>query len=223
MPPLLLVVVLALVLAPRGRAPAPPRRNIVFVIADDLRYDGLGCTGSPFARTPHIDRLAAEGLRLTNFFCCTPLCSPSRASFLTGLYPHRHGVVNNDRVGLDVISHTLYTFPRMLREAGYETGFVGKWHMGLDDSRRPGFDTWVSFKGQGLYRDPVVNVNGEQRQLDGYMTDHLNRWAVEFVRKPRAKPFCLYLSHKAVHIPYLPAPRHEKLYSDVKPALPPSA
>ncbi len=175
------------------------RPNIVFVIADDLRYDGLGCTGNPRMRTPHIDRLAAEGLLLRNFFVVTPLCSPSRASFLTGLYPHAHRVINNDKVGLDVISHTLYTFPRMLREAGYETAFIGKWHMGLDDSRRPGFDLWISFKGQGLYLDPVVNLDGRPVQLDGYMTDHLNRWAVEFVERPHDRPFVLYLAHKGVH------------------------
>ena len=193
------------------------------MIADDLRYDGLGCTGNPHARTPNIDRLAAEGLLLKNFFVTTPLCSPSRASFLTGLYPHTHRVINNDKVGLDVISHTLYTFPRMLREAGYETAFIGKWHMGLDDSRRPGFDRWISFKGQGLYLDPVVNLDGVPKQLDGYMTDHLNRWAVEFVEKPHDRPFLLYLSHKGVHAPFIPAPRHEGLYGDVRPATPGSA
>lgn len=192
------------------------RPNIVFVITDDQRWDSLGCTGHPVAKTPNIDRIAKEGVLFKNFFVCTPLCSPSRASFLTGLYPHQHKVINNDKLGLDVISHTLTTFPRQLREAGYEPAFIGKWHMGLDDSRRPGFDTWISFKGQGVYIDGVVNDNGIERQLDGYMTDSLNRWAVDFVKKPHTKPFCLYLSHKAVHAPYLPAPRHDPLYADYK-------
>lgn len=206
-----------------GRAVGADRPNIVFVIADDLRFDGLGCTGNPEMKTPHIDRLAAEGLLLKNFFAVTPLCSPSRASFLTGLYPHAHRVYNNDKLGIDVVSHTLHTFPRMLREAGYETAFIGKWHMGLDDSRRPGFDHWISFKGQGLYLDPVVNIDGVPKQLDGYMTDHLNRFAVEFVEKPHDRPFALYLAHKGVHAPYIPAPRHEPLYSDYQPSTPPSA
>ncbi len=208
----------------RPAAAARPRRpNIIFIITDDQRWDSLGVTGHPFAETPNIDRLAREGALFSNFFTTTPLCSPSRASFLTGQYAHAHKVTNNDRVGLDVISHTLQTFPRRLREAGYETAFVGKWHMGLDDSRRPGFDTWISFKGQGIYLDPVVNVDGRPRQLDGYMTDWLNRWALEFVERPHRKPFLLYLSHKAVHTPYLPAKRHESLYAGARYVPPPSA
>jgi len=203
-----------------ARGAADSRPNIVFVIADDLRHDALGVTGSAVAKTPHLDRLAAEGARFTNFFCVTPLCSPSRASFLTGLYAHTHRVINNDKIGLTEISHTLMTWPRLLRESGYETAYVGKWHMGLDDSRRPGFDHWVSFKGQGVYIDPVVNYNGESRQLRGYMTDYLNQEAVNFVRRKHARPFVLYVSHKAVHIPYLPAPRHDKLYSDLPFELP---
>ncbi|HEX8772928.1 MAG TPA: sulfatase [Pyrinomonadaceae bacterium] len=197
--------------------------NIIFIITDDQRWDSLGATGSRLAKTPNIDRLAREGASFRNFFTTTPLCSPSRASFLTGRYAHTHGVINNDKLGLDVISHTLMTFPRRLREAGYETAFIGKWHMGPDDSRRPGFDHWISFKGQGVYLDPVVNINGEQRQLDGYMTDWLNRWALEFVERPHSKPFVLYLSHKAVHAPYLPAKRHEALYGGAKFIPPASA
>jgi arylsulfatase A-like enzyme len=207
----------------RPAAAQARRPNFVFIITDDQRWDSLGVTGHPYAKTPNIDRLAREGALFNNFFATTPLCSPSRASFLTGQYAHAHKVTNNDRVGLDVISHTLMTFPRRMREAGYETAFIGKWHMGLDDSRRPGFDTWISFKGQGVYLDPVVNVGGRQRQLDGYMTDWLNRWALEFVSRPHRKPFLLYLSHKALHTPYLPAKRHESLYGGAKYVPPASA
>ena len=189
------------------------RPNIVFVITDDRRYDYLGCAGHPVLKTPHIDRIAREGAIFRNFFVVTPLCSPSRATFLTGLYPHAHRIINNDRIGLDAISHTLVTFPRMLREAGYETAFVGKWHMGSDDSRRPGFDRWVSFRGQGIYVDGVVNEDGRQVQLTGHMADYLNDQAVQFIERPRAKPFALYLAHKGVHRPYLPTWRHDHLYT----------
>jgi N-acetylglucosamine-6-sulfatase len=192
------------------------RPNIVFVITDDLRHDYLGCTGHPFARTPNIDRVAREGVTFTNFFTAVPLCSPSRACFLTGLYPHAHRIINNDKHGLAEISHTLLTFPRILRESGYETGFVGKWHMGFDDGRRPGFDHWVSFHAQGLYIDPVVNVNGDRRQLRGYMTDFLNDEAARFLNRPHPQPFCLFVAHKAVHYPYLPARRHDKLYESAR-------
>ncbi|MCP5114257.1 MAG: sulfatase-like hydrolase/transferase, partial [bacterium] len=199
--------------ASAGRA-APPRPNIVFVLTDDLRWDGLGITGHPFAQTPHIDRLGREGAVFNNFFVTTPLCSPSRASFLTGKYAHSHRIINNDKNGLAGISHTLMSWPRLLRESGYETAFIGKWHMGFDDTRRPGFDDWLSFKAQGLFIDPVVNDNGRRRQLSGYMTDFLNQQATDFVRRDRDKPFVLFLSHKAVHFPYLPAKRHEQLYAD---------
>ena len=197
------------------------RPNFIFVITDDLRYDGVACTGHAFAKTPNIDRIAREGVTFSNFFTVVPLCSPSRASFLTGRYPHAHRIINNDKNGHAEISHTLLTFPRLLRDAGYETAFVGKWHMGFDDSRRPGFDHWVSFHAQGLYINPVVNVDGHQEQLRGYMTDFLNEKAVRFIERRRRTPFCLYVSHKAVHYPYLPAERHNKLYPDVR-YVPPS-
>jgi N-acetylglucosamine-6-sulfatase len=211
-----LVALLVLVgRTPMALSQQDDRPNVIFIITDDQRADWLGAAGHPTLKTPNIDRLAIEGAIFNRFFVATPLCSPSRANFLTGQYAHTHRVTNNDRVGIEVIGHSLMTFPRRLRESGYENAYIGKWHMGLDDSRRPGFDLWISFKGQGLYIDPVVNENGTRRQLDGYMTDYLNAKAVEFVRQPRSKPFLLYLSHKAVHYPYIPAPRHDTLYSDV--------
>src|SRR5262245_39099879 len=174
-----------------------PRPNIVFILMDDLRFDELGCTGHPFVKTPHIDRISKEGAIFRNAFATSPLCSPSRGCFLTGLYAHAHGITDNtDRA---TQSHALVTWPRLLHDSGYETAFVGKWHMGVDDSPRPGFDHWVSVKGQGRYVDPDLNVDGKQVKGRGYVTDLFNERAVTFLKHPHAKPFCLFLAHKCVH------------------------
>jgi N-acetylglucosamine-6-sulfatase len=204
---------------------APPLRpNIVFVLIDDLRWDEVDY---PFVRFPNIQRIAEEGVRFRNAFVTTPLCSPSRASFLTGQYAHRHGIVDNtDR---SPRSHELVTFPRLLHDAGYETAFLGKWHMGLDDRARPGFDHWVSVPGQGRYVDPELNVNGTRKVVPGYFTDVIDDCAVEFLERKHTKPFLLFLAHKAVHPDlvqhadgsisalrsdmFLPADRHKDVYA----------
>ncbi|MEO5804860.1 MAG: sulfatase/phosphatase domain-containing protein, partial [Verrucomicrobiota bacterium] len=113
-------------------------------------------------------------------------------------------------------------FPKLLRDVGYETAYVGKLHMGNDDSPRPGFDRWVSFKGQGAYQDPMINFDGKAEKVPGYMTDILNSNAVAFVNQKHTKPFVLHLAHKAVHGPFTPAERHKDLYADAKVSPPPS-
>lgn len=199
--------------AARLAAAAPPARpNIVFILMDDLRWDALGSMGHPFVKTPNIDRIAREGALFANYFVTTPLCSPSRASLLTGQYVHTHGVTGNGNN--NELSHKLVTFPRLLHGSSYETAYVGKWHMGNDDMPRPGFDRWVSFRGQGVYADPEINVDGKSGPVTGYMTDILNQHAVEFVRRARQKPFALYLAHKAVHGPFTPAERHQDWYGN---------
>jgi len=197
-----------------GRAGASPSRpNIVVILTDDQRWDAMSCAGHPFVRTPNIDRIAAEGARFVNAFVTTSLCSPSRACFLTGAYAHTHGVRTNEANDFDP---RLHHFPQLLRDAGYETAFIGKWHMKPDASPRPGFDYWLSFRGQGTYNAPQLNENGRDFQARGYMTDLLTEHAVNWLREPRKRPFCLYLSHKAVHGPFTPAPRHQGLYRDVQ-------
>jgi arylsulfatase A-like enzyme len=213
--------------AATGAEPAL-RPNVVFILMDDLRWDDLGCAGHPFVKTPNIDRIAREGALFKSAFATTPLCSPSRASFLTGRYPHSHGITDN--VDRSALSHQLVTWPLLLHRAGYETGYVGKWHMGIDDTRRPGFDYWVCVKGQGTYNDPELNEDGRVSKVKGYVTDIFNDRAVAFLNRPHTKPFLLYIAHKAVHpdlIQYadgrlsdpsagnfVPAERHKDLYAD---------
>lgn len=203
------------------------RPNIVFILVDDLRWDELGIAGHPFIKTPNIDRIGHEGVRFRNAFMTTPLCSPSRASFLTGQYAHTHGITDN--VDRSAASHKLVTFPRLLHDSGYATAFIGKWHMGNDDTPRPGFDRWVSFKGQGTYLNPDINENGKAVKPTGYITDILSGYAVEFIRRRHDKPFLVYLAHKAIHPEgaqandgsvnladserFLPAERHQTAYA----------
>ena len=192
-------------------------RNVVFVLTDDHRYDAMGFMGHPFLETPHLDSLASNGVHLKNAFVTTSLCSPSRASILTGLYTHKHRVIDNNRL---VPEGTLF-FPQYLQQAGYKTGFIGKWHMGgAHDDPRPGFDHWISFRGQGNYLPPgpkyTLNVNGKRVKQKGYITDELTDYAVEWLeeQKDDEKPFFLYLSHKAVHANFTPAKRHQDRYKD---------
>ena len=203
------------------------RPNFVFILVDDLRWDELSCTGHPFIKTPSIDRIAKEGALFRNAFMTTPLCSPSRASFLTGQYAHTHGITDN--VDHSTASHQLMTFPRLLQQSGYENAFIGKWHMGNDDSPRPGFDRWVSFKGQGTYLNPDINEDGKSLKPTGYITDILSGYAVDFIKKRHDKPFLVYLAHKAIHPEvtqnddgsinmanaelFIPAERHKNLYA----------
>ncbi len=139
---------------------------------------------------------------------------PSRASFFTGRYVRSHRVLGNGDSA--AISHQLITWPRLLHDAGYETGYAGKWHMGTDDTPRPGFDRWVSFKGQGVYNDTPLNVDGTHVQASGYNQSTYSLPSSVGVpeEKPRSKPFVLYVAHKAVHGPFTPAERHKELFAN---------
>lgn len=195
-------------------ARAADKPNIVFILTDDQRWDCLSCAGHPFLKTPNIDRIANEGAYFNNAFVSIPLCSPSRACFFTGRYSHANGVINNT-AAMGPISHKLDTYPMHLQKAGYETGAIGKFHMGVDDSPRPGFDYWAIFKGQGRYIDCPLNINGTPTPISGYITDVITDQAVNFIKKDRGgKPFALYVGHKAVHGPYRPADRHKDLFKD---------
>jgi N-acetylglucosamine-6-sulfatase len=202
--------------------------NVIVIVVDDLRYDEFGAGGHPYLETPNIDRLASEGATFMDAFHAVPLCSPNRASILTGQFPSRHGIIDN--VARNRLSHRLQTFPIALQAAGYETGFLGKWHMGNDPTPRPGFDYWVAIPGQGRVTNPTLYEDGRLHQVEGYITDLLTDRAVDFINKDRDKPFFLYIGHKAVHPDsiqhddgsvdldypraYIPAPRHQGVYED---------
>lgn len=184
--------------APPGSAApnaAPP--NIVLFLVDDLRWDELGYMGYPVP-TPAIDQLAHEGIRFENAFVTSSLCSPSRASFLTGMYPHSHGVVGNTS---DLDYESMPTIGKLLQDGGYYTAMIGKWHMGRNAAPRTGFDYWYALPGQGLYTNPRFDDNGLQITAEGYNTDILTKKAVEFLARRSNQPFYLHLSYKAVHGP----------------------
>ncbi|VXD12275.1 sulfatase [Marinoscillum sp. 108] len=200
------------------------RKNVVFILSDDHRYDFMGFMGKvPFLETPNMDRMATEGVHVQNAFVSTSLCSPSRASILSGQYAHNHKVVDNQ----SLIPEGTVFFPEYLqKEAGYQTGFIGKWHMGEHHSgQRPGFDFWASFKGQGVYYNPTINFNGtdEVHGDSAYVTDVLTNYAIDFIsNRDKEKPFFLYLSHKGVHADFQPAKRHLGKYEEEPVAYPPT-
>jgi arylsulfatase A-like enzyme len=197
--------------AQKGKKPM----NIIFILADDHRYDFMGFMKAvPGLETPGMDRMAKEGAHLKNAFVTTSLCSPSRASILTGAYAHTHTVVDNTAP----LPANLTFFPQYLQKKGYKTAFMGKWHMGnTGDMPQPGFDEWVSFLGQGNYLGNTINVNGKREKLDSnnYITDELTKRAIAWMNTVKDKPFCMYLSHKAVHAEFIPAKRHVGKYKDL--------
>jgi N-acetylglucosamine-6-sulfatase len=203
------------------RIPGTKQPNIVFILSDDHRYDFMsfmpdrtaGGSRPSFLKTPAMDKMAKEGVQFENTFVTTSLCSPSRASILTGQYSSKHGVIDNDA---PEPADNIY-FPEYLQKLGYETAFIGKWHMGnITDEPRKGFDKWISFKGQGVYYNPKLNIDGQEVEKEGYTTDILTDYAIEWINKKRDKPFFLYLSHKAVHAMFEPAKRHLELFDNVK-------
>jgi N-acetylglucosamine-6-sulfatase len=189
-------------------------QNVIFILSDDHRYDYMGFhPDSPeFLETPSMDRMAKEGAHLANAFVTTSLCSPSRASILTGQYAFRHGAVDN----ANPIEKGTTFFPEQLQEEGYQTAFFGKWHIGgANADPKPGFNRWVSFRGQGVYNNPTLNIDGESKQVKGYISDLLTDYTLDWLEnRDNDKPFFAYLSHKAVHAEFDPAESNEDKYED---------
>ena len=197
--------------------PAPRKPNILFVITDDQRYDAMSVVQTeqrenarfPWVTSPNMDRLAREGVRFRNAFVTNSVCSPSRATILTGRYNHHNGIVNNSTP----FNPSDGTYVHLLRDAGYTTGYAGKWHMGKQSGQRPGFDYSASYIGQGTYFDEPFEVNGEMRATRGWVDDVATDFALDFIRAQKDRTFALTVGYKSPHGPSLPPPRHADAYA----------
>jgi arylsulfatase A-like enzyme len=192
------------------------RPNIVFIFADDHAAHAISAYGSKINRTPNIDRLAHEGMRFDNCFVTNSICTPSRATILTGKYSHLNGAFN---VG-DRFDGSQQTFPKLLQQAGYQTAIVGKWHLATEPT---GFDYWNILIGQGPYYNPPMIENGVRTKHTGYTTDIITETSLQWLKEKRDpnKPFILMCQHKAPHRNWIPAPKHMDDYDDVTIPEPP--
>lgn len=187
--------------------PPPTRPNILFIMSDDHAAHAVSAYGSKINQTPHIDRLAKEGLRFSHCFAVNSICTPSRASILTGKYSHKNGVPVFNR-----FDGSQWTAAKALQATGYHTGIVGKWHLQSDPT---GFDYWNILVGQGLYQNPVFIEMGERKKINGYATDVITDLSLEFLKnRPKDKPFFLMTHHKAPHREWTPDAKHAALFAD---------
>ena len=187
------------------------RPNIIFIMTDDHTTQAMSCYGGNLIETPNMDRIADEGMRFDNCYATNALSGPSRACILTGKFSHKNGFTDN----ASTFDGSQLTFPKVMRENGYATGVVGKWHL---ISKPQGFDHWSILLGQneqGNYFKPVFYENGTVVNEDGYVTDVITDKAIEFIDEVHdEKPFMLMLHHKAPHRNWMPAPRHLGIFND---------
>ncbi len=199
------------------------RPNVLFIMSDDHAAHAMSCYGSRINQTPQMDRIANRGMRLDTCLCTNSICTPSRASILTGTYSHVNGALTLDDK-LD--SRHQVTFAPLLQQAGYQTAIYGKWHLGHGGVHDPhGFDDWAVLPGQGLYLDPRFWVQGqsEQQTFPGYVTDVITDMALDWLRRRDPnRPFFLAVHHKAPHRPWQPDDKHAHLYDDVDIPEPPT-
>jgi arylsulfatase A-like enzyme len=194
-----------IVVVPIAAAQQPVRPNIVFIFADDMAYQAISAYGDSrkLLETPNIDRIAREGMRFDRCLVTNSICGPSRATILTGKYSHKNGFYNNSNSRFD---GSQVTFPKLLRQAGYATALVGKWHLVTDPT---GFDYWNILPGQGRYYNPPMIDNGRRVQHTGYVTDIITDVSIDWLKnRDKSKPFVLMCQHKAPHREWSPALRH---------------
>ncbi len=172
--------------------------NILFIMSDDHAYQAISSYDNRLINTPNIDRLAKEGRRFINSFCTNSICGPSRAVLLTGKYSHKNGMIDN----ATAFDGSQMTFPKLLRNAGYNTAVIGKWHLKSDPT---GFDYWNILPGQGDYYNPDFIEMGKRDRVDGYVTDLITDKSINWIDSlDKTKPFCLLMHHKAPHRNWLP-------------------
>ncbi|MEE4311892.1 MAG: sulfatase [candidate division KSB1 bacterium] len=193
---------------------AGKRPNIIFIMSDDHAKAAMSCYGSRFIKTPNLDRIAAEGVQFTKSFVTNSICAPSRAVLLTGKYSHMNGLRDNR----DKFDGSQMTFTKLLRDAGYHTSMIGKWHLKTDPT---GFDEWRILIGQGEYYNPVFDENGKKNKYTGYVTDLITDFAIESLEKRKGdKPFCMMIHHKAPHRNWMPNSKYFDAFKDTEIPLP---
>ncbi len=202
-----LLTLAAAALLPAARAAATARPNILFIFSDDHAQHAISAYGSKVNRTPHLDRLAAAGIRFNHAFVTNSICTPSRATLLTGQYSHANGVPV-----FNVFDGSRSNVAKLLQAAGYHTGMIGKWHLGSDPT---GFDRWIVLPGQGIYNDPDFLTPHGRVKLSGHTTPLTTQLGIEFLdTRPKDKPFFLMLHQKAPHRAWEPDEKNKALFKD---------
>ncbi len=184
------------------------RPNILFIMTDDHTTQAMSCYGSNLIETPNLDRIAHEGMKFNNCYVTNAICAPSRAVILSGKFSHVNGVTDNAKV----FDGSQVTYPKLLRQAGYQTAMIGKWHLG---STPTGFDYWSVLPGQGNYYQPQFIEMGDTITEDGYVTDVITDKAIQWLEgRETDQPFAMVYQHKAPHRNWMPAPRHLGVFED---------